>query len=814
MEAESLNNNETPEGTIYETFEIKKGDKTYILSVKSNSTNMIFGISEEKLFFEIYQTKLTLGEIKLLNKAFSIFSSCQEFLEYIKTKIKDKSLSIDRNNSNKINIHLEQDSILIELTKLNIKPDLITINMYEMMSKLKSNYKNIIKENKNIKDDIKKMDEENKKIKEENENILNENFKLKENNEIQKQNFAKMKKSINRLVVENINLKSEFNQLKLKENKEKKDLFEIKESLIQKINKLLKENKRNKLFKNESVDLFNKNKNIKDGNKILIKKNSDTLINQIKNKRILKDKNETLVVNNSNKSFKETIKNIKLVNKIEPIKLRDNPFIKQARPFHNIKKNKNHFSLDNLEYSPKIKNKNNINRKPNNFSLSFKKIKNENTLSFKNNYPVKKHIKPNIINRYNEGSKENFFSIFNLRKDIGNNSNNNNKNIFNESSRNKINNINVYNIGYNQNVFNSINNKKDFNTLNQKNFFDSKEILKNEFENKENDNTYIIATLQCFVNIEQLNKYFLSKENETKICKNRLSKEFLEIIKNINESENIKENILSNFKKLKDEMNSFKIIRDNNPKDLILFLIETMHNELNNVKKFNKHNEDKSNKYDINKYFENYEKYFIKNFQSIFSDLFYGIYDTQVKHINSGYIYNPISHKINYFNILIFSLEEIKKFKNIVLKETPITLNKCFEYYVRNESIIKNNLKTNIINNNKDENVISHKEILRTPKILIINLISKNESQINFLLEKEIIIRRFVHYKNYGYKYDLIGIISKQILTEKNGNYISFYKNYKNLKWYKCDNSVVAQSSFEEAKNIGGGYDILIYSKY
>ena len=100
--------------------------------------------------------------------------------------------------------------------------------MYEMMKKLKSNYKNIIKENKNIKDDIKKMDEENKKIKEENENILNENFKLKENNEIQKQSFAKMKKSINRLIVENINLKSEFNQLKLKENKEKKYLFEIK----------------------------------------------------------------------------------------------------------------------------------------------------------------------------------------------------------------------------------------------------------------------------------------------------------------------------------------------------------------------------------------------------------------------------------------------------------------------------------------------------------------------------------------------------------------------------------------------------------
>ena len=203
MEAESLNNNETPEGTIYETFEIKKGDKTYILSVKSNSTNMILGISEEKLFFEIYQTKLTLNEIKLLNKSFSSFSSCQDFLEYLRVAIKNKSLSINKKNSDQISIYLKKSNLLFELTKQNINFNTLGINIYEIISKLKAsvknistNYENIIKENKNIKADIKKINEENIKLKEENVNILNENIKLREQilnlkmNEIQKEEFV------------------------------------------------------------------------------------------------------------------------------------------------------------------------------------------------------------------------------------------------------------------------------------------------------------------------------------------------------------------------------------------------------------------------------------------------------------------------------------------------------------------------------------------------------------------------------------------------------------------------------------------------
>ena len=68
MELVPLYNNETPGETFYETFEIKQDNKTYILNAKSFNNNITLNLSEEKLFFEIYQTKFTLNEIKLLNK--------------------------------------------------------------------------------------------------------------------------------------------------------------------------------------------------------------------------------------------------------------------------------------------------------------------------------------------------------------------------------------------------------------------------------------------------------------------------------------------------------------------------------------------------------------------------------------------------------------------------------------------------------------------------------------------------------------------------------------------------------------------------
>ena len=133
MELAPLNNNETPGETFYETFEIKQDDKTYIINIKYFNNNITLNISEEKLFFEIYQTKLTLNEIKLLNKSFSSFSSCQDFLEYLRIAIKNKLLSINKKNSEQVSIYLKKSNVLFELTKQNIDFNTLGINLYEII---------------------------------------------------------------------------------------------------------------------------------------------------------------------------------------------------------------------------------------------------------------------------------------------------------------------------------------------------------------------------------------------------------------------------------------------------------------------------------------------------------------------------------------------------------------------------------------------------------------------------------------------------------------------------------------------------------
>ena len=104
----------------------------------------------------------------------------------------------------------------------------------------------------------------------------------------------------------------------------------------------------------------------------------------------------------------------------------------------------------------------------------------------------------------------------------------------------------------------------------------------------------------------------------------------------------------------------FKGIAANDPKDLILFLLESMHKELNNPP--NNDNEKKNN-YSINNnifidVFNNYIKEYTNKNKSIISEEFYG-------YINSlttcAFCFSTI-HNVQSFNILFFPLEEVRKF--------------------------------------------------------------------------------------------------------------------------------------------------------
>ena len=221
-------------------------------------------------------------------------------------------------------------------------------------------------------------------------------------------------------------------------------------------------------------------------------------------------------------------------------------------------------------------------------------------------------------------------------------------------------------------------------------YFDSKPLI--GFENI-GATCYMNATLQCLCNIEKFVDYFFSPhpfiENLKKEDKNneKLSTSFKELIDNLyprynkektgfivkNKKINItvKENKKEikgyyaprEFKQKISTMNPlFEGIQANDAKDLVNFLVMTLHSELNKAQKnlddgFDGNIfEDQRNKQLM---FTNFTKNFMKTHQSIISDLFYALNYNMSVCLNCGV--KTFNYQIYFF--LIFPLEEVRKFK-------------------------------------------------------------------------------------------------------------------------------------------------------
>ena len=140
-----------------------------------------------------YEFKLAFNELKELNKVFSMLSSCQEFLDYMKALISNKKLLIKNTAENQMSIEfiaeylLKQNIISFGLTQKKFNLELISQNLYKKVSSLtknlknlENNYQEIVSQCNNIKETTKKIQEENQLLKEENKIIREENKNIKE----------------------------------------------------------------------------------------------------------------------------------------------------------------------------------------------------------------------------------------------------------------------------------------------------------------------------------------------------------------------------------------------------------------------------------------------------------------------------------------------------------------------------------------------------------------------------------------------------------------------------------------------------------
>ena len=427
-----------------------------------------------------------------------------------------------------------------------------------------------------------------------------------------------------------------------------------------------------------------------------------------------------------------------------------------------------------------------------------------------------------------------------------------NSNLINNTTTNNANNSNAQSI-----INNSItnNNNKDNNVKNNS-IIDNNNTINNENIMEKISNLpknyhfftiglynigstcYMNATLQCLLHVSPLIAYFiklypkdskyLQQINDSIPSKGHISQAFFQIINSIinkkkqsslkNSSKEInpktsyfdRVNTLNeavspeNFQKTLGKYNpQFKNLEANDSKDLILYLLQIMHQELNYYSKNPQ----------MNGYPNQYNKaqtyfYFIASYErtnySIISDLFYGTYENVTKCLKC----NSIIYNFQKFEFLSFGVSKYdgKEFNIMNGFDDYTKIDKLTgdnQYYCNNcKKLCDAEIRT---------------QLIWPPKHLLINVdYGKNKkympSSVKF--DEEINITKYINFDfKKQIKYRILGVCSHLGDSGLSGHYIAFCKNLKNGKWYKFNDSIVSEcSNHYEIMNCGTPY-LLLYEQ-
>ena len=343
---------------------------------------------------------------------------------------------------------------------------------------------------------------------------------------------------------------------------------------------------------------------------------------------------------------------------------------------------------------------------------------------------------------------------------------------------------------------------------------------------------YMNATLQCLLHVSELISYFLNEylndfkklneKNKNVPSHGNISKAFYELVKGVySENKSINNSLYSktsitskkninnlksfspkNFHKVLGTYNSqFKNLEANDSKDLILYLLQTIHSEINYLSD-TKITSELPDQYDRNNSFN----YFIKTYDfqnlSIISRIFYGTYENMTKCLNCS----KILYNFQKFEFISFGVS------NYVGKDFNI-----YNGFEDNQKVqlLKENNKfyCNLCKKLCDAEICS--KIILPPNKLLINIdYGKNKifqpKSVKF--DEEIDITKYVNF-NYGIKikYKIIGVCSHYGSSGQSGHYVAFCKHRENGKWYYFNDS----SCIECDKNriYGGTPYLLLYEK-
>ena len=331
---------------------------------------------------------------------------------------------------------------------------------------------------------------------------------------------------------------------------------------------------------------------------------------------------------------------------------------------------------------------------------------------------------------------------------------------------------------------------------------------------------YMNASLQCFSNSKKLTEYFL--KHYQKDPKNIMANEYYEVLKNLWNRDNNKNAYSPNsFKDVLSKENPlFAGIAANDSKDLINFLLERFHQELNVVSNLNNVNNDTN----INQPDQTNEQLMLKlfldefkeKFNSIISTLFYGILETKSQCQGC----NVIKFNFQVYSFLEFPLEQVNQYffnkgKRPLLtaegKNPDVDLYECFEYNGKIDLMTgENQMFCNQCN--KLCNAYYSTILYSGSNYLIINL-NRGKGAVyecNVIFPEQLNLFNFFTFKQGITVYELYAVICHLGPSSMSGHFVAYCRNRIDNKWYLYNDAIVSLCTKPQQYTDGMPY-ILFY---
>ena len=313
---------------------------------------------------------------------------------------------------------------------------------------------------------------------------------------------------------------------------------------------------------------------------------------------------------------------------------------------------------------------------------------------------------------------------------------------------------------------------------------------------------YMNATLQCFCHIVKFVNFFKYSKQAIEIYEkkeqDKLSYSFKILIEELwTNKMNTNKTFYApyDFKQKISKMNSlFEGVAANDSKDLVNFIIMTLHEELNKANKNSNNIEDNLNLDQRNKdlVFQIFMKNFTEKNRSIISDLFYGVNCNIIQCQNPNCLSRAFNYQIYFF--LVFPLEEVRKFK---LQYNPnsnelVNIYDCFQYNQKSDLMTGDNaMYCNYCR--LTCNSIMQMTLTVGPEILILILNRGQGIQFKIKLNfyEDLDLENFIEHKETGAKYKLIGVITHLGDNDMSGHFIAYCKDPISNSWYQFNDALV-----------------------